>query len=110
MHPGFGASQLVIEVKHLPANAGDMGWEDPLEGLATHSSILAWRVPWTEEAGGLQSIGSPRVEHNRSNLACLHAAWFLSFFFFFAKLHSMWGLSSLTRDGTFAPCIGSPES
>ena len=39
-----------------------LGWEDPLEeGMATHSSILAWRIPWTEEPGGLQSIGSHRV-------------------------------------------------
>ena len=38
--------------------------EDPLEkGMATHSSILAWEIPWTEEPGGLQSIGSPRVGH-----------------------------------------------
>ena len=38
---------------------GSLGWEDPLEeGMATHSSILAWRIPWTEESGGLQSIGS----------------------------------------------------
>ena len=36
-----------------------LGWEDPLEkGMATHSGILAWRIPWTEEPGGLQSIGS----------------------------------------------------
>ena len=53
-------------VKNLPANAGDVrdadlipGWEDSLEeGMATHSSILAWRMPWAEEPGGLQSIGS----------------------------------------------------
>ena len=39
-----------------------LGWEDPLEeGMATHSSILAWRIPWTEEPGGLQSIGLQRV-------------------------------------------------
>ena len=39
-----------------------LGQEDPLEkGMATHSSILAWRIPWTEEAGGLQSMGAPRV-------------------------------------------------
>ena len=39
-----------------------LGWEDPLEkGMATHSSILAWRIPWTEEPGGLQSMGSQRV-------------------------------------------------
>ena len=38
------------------------------EGMATHSSILAWSIPWTEEPGGLQSIGLPRVGHNGSNL------------------------------------------
>ena len=42
-----------------------LGLEDPLEeGMATHSSILAWRIPWTEESGGLQFIGSQRVEHD----------------------------------------------
>ena len=42
-----------------------LGWEDPLEkGVATHSSILAWRIPWTEEPGGLQSLGSQRVRHS----------------------------------------------
>ena len=56
-------------VENLPANAGDTGlvpgWEDPLkEVMATHSSILAWRIPWTEEPGGLQSMGSQRVGHD----------------------------------------------
>ena len=59
-------------VKNLPANAGDMrdgvlslGWEDPLEeGMATHSSVLSWRIPWTEEPGRLQSIDSHRVRHH----------------------------------------------
>ena len=42
-----------------------MGQEDPLEkGMATHSSILAWKIPWTEEPGGLQSLGVQRVGHN----------------------------------------------
>jgi len=42
-----------------------LGWEDPLEEeMATHSSILAWRIPWTEEPCGLQSMGSPRVGHD----------------------------------------------
>ena len=50
-------------VKNLPAMQETwvqfLGWEDPLEkGMATHSSILAWRIPWTEELGGLQSLGS----------------------------------------------------
>ena len=56
-------------VKHLPATqetrVPSLGGEDPLEkGVATHSSILAWRIPWTEESGGLQSIGSQRVGHD----------------------------------------------
>ena len=42
-----------------------MGWEDPLEeSMGTHSSILAWEIPWTEEPGGLQSIGLQRVRHD----------------------------------------------
>ena len=50
-------------VKNLPANTGDAG--DPLEEeMATHSSILAWEIPWTEEPGGLQSMGSQRVGHD----------------------------------------------
>ena len=42
-----------------------LGWEELLEkGIATHSSILAWRIPWTKEPGELQSMGSQRVRHN----------------------------------------------
>ena len=45
--------------------AQSLDWEDPLEDImATHSSILAWIIPWTEKPGGLQSIGSQRVGHN----------------------------------------------
>ena len=56
-------------VKNLPDNAGDLGTipgsEDLLEkGMATHSSVLAWRILWTEEPGGLQSTGSQQVGHN----------------------------------------------
>ena len=56
-------------VKIRPANAGDfssiLGQEDPLEEeITTHSSILAWKIPWTEEPGGLQSMESQRVRHN----------------------------------------------
>ena len=58
--------------KNLPAKAGDirdvvrsLGGEDPLEEeMATHSSILAWRIPWTEEPGGLQSMYCQTVGHN----------------------------------------------
>ena len=49
------------------------GWgRSPGGGHGTHSSILAWRIPWTEEPGGLQSIGSQRVRHNWNNLARTH--------------------------------------
>ena len=56
-------------IKHLPAmqetRVRSLGWEDPLEKeMATHSSILAWTIPWTEEPGGLQSTGSQRVGHD----------------------------------------------
>ena len=70
-YPYSRASQVVLVVKNLPANAGDMrdaiqslGWEDPLEkGRATHSSFLAWEIPWTQEPGGLQSSGLKTVGH-----------------------------------------------
>ena len=56
-------------VKNLPAMqetwVQSLGREDPLEkGMATHSDILAWRIPWTEKTGGLQSMGSRRVRHD----------------------------------------------
>ena len=60
----FQASWVVLVVKNLPANAGDvgvqsLGQEDPLEeGMATYSNILAWRIPWTEDPGRLPFIGS----------------------------------------------------
>ena len=51
-----------------------LGGEDSLEeGMHTHFSILAWRIPWTEELGGLQSMGSQRVGHDWSDLACMGA-------------------------------------
>ena len=63
---------MVLEGKNLRAMQGDLRdagsslvQEDPLEeGMKTHSSILAWRIPWTEESGGLQSVGSQRVGHD----------------------------------------------
>ena len=74
------ASQVVLVVKIQPANAGDLwdvgsipGSGRPLdEGMATDSSILAWRIPWTEEPEGLQSVGSQRVGHDWSDLAHIH--------------------------------------
>ena len=72
-----GASQVPLVVKNPPANTGDErdagsipSWEDPLEKeMATHSSHLAWRIPCTEEPGGLQSTELQRVGYNWSNLA-----------------------------------------
>ena len=56
-------------VKNPPAMQGmqvhSLGWEDPLEKeMAAHSSVLAWEIPWTEQPGGLQSMGSQRVGHD----------------------------------------------
>ena len=67
-----GASQMALAVKNLPANAGGLRdtcsvpWSGRSleESVATHSSTLAWRLPWTEEPGGLQSIGSQSVRHD----------------------------------------------
>ena len=68
----FREAQVTLVVKNLPVHTGDTRlsgsapeWEDPLEeGMATHPSILAWRISWTEELGGLQSMGSQRVRHD----------------------------------------------
>ena len=67
-HPSW-ASLVTQMVKNLPAVQETLfhPWvqEDSLEkGLSTHSSVLAWRIPWTEEAGGLQSMGSQKVRPN----------------------------------------------
>ena len=80
-------------VKNLPAvwetQVWSLSWEESLEKeMATHSSILAWRIPWTEEPGGLQSVGSQKVGHNWATntftflvlIFCI--ALFISWFFF----------------------------
>ena len=71
-------------LKHLPAMretwVWSLGWEDPLEeGLATHSTVLVCRVPWTEAPGGLQSMGSQRVGHDWAT--SLSLSWSLYFSF-----------------------------
>ena len=71
--PSVSSSLVTQSVKNLPAMRETwvrlLGWEDPLEkGTATHSNILAWRIPWTEELGRLQSLGSQRVRHNWATL------------------------------------------
>ena len=65
----YVASLIAHMVKNLPVmqemQVQSLGWEDPLEKeMATYSSILAWRIPWTEEPGGLQSMRSQRVGHD----------------------------------------------
>ena len=65
----LGASLVAQMVKNLSAvwetKVQSLGEEDPLEkGMTAHSGILAWRIPWTEEPGGLQSVGSQRVGHD----------------------------------------------
>ena len=75
-----GASQVVPVAKNLPASARVvepwlqfLGWEDPREeGTATHSSILAWRISWTEELERVQSMGSQKVGHYWSHIVCMH--------------------------------------
>ena len=67
--PSLSASLMAQRLKRLPAMretwVRPLGWEDPLEKeMATHSSILAWRIPWTEEPGRLQSMGSQRVGYD----------------------------------------------
>ena len=62
-------SLVAQRIKHLPAmretQVQSLGWEDPLEKeIAAHSSILAWRIPWREELGGLQFTGSQKVRHD----------------------------------------------
>ena len=66
---GNGALLVAQMVKNLPAmqetQVQSLGWEDPLEkGMATHSRILAWRIPWTQDPGELQSTGLQTVRHN----------------------------------------------
>ena len=72
---------MTLVVKNLPAKAGDMrqgfdpwvGDSDPLEKeTATHPSILAWKIPWTEQPDGIQSTGLQRVRQDCSDLACTY--------------------------------------
>ena len=98
------ASLVVQVVKSLPAMqetwVRSVDWEDPLEkGMATHSSILAWRIPWTEEPGGLQSMGSQRAGHNWvTNTHMNHREILLKCGFWFKTwfLSGAWGSAFLT--------------
>ena len=87
---------MAQRLKCLPAMretwVQSMGQEDPLEKeMATHSSILAWRIPWTEEPGGLQSTGSQRVGHDRATSLSLSLGCFIDLFIVFIYFLYMQG-------------------
>ena len=95
IHSSLHDSSLVAQmVKHLPTmwktQVRSLGWEDPLEKeMATHSSILSWRIPWTEEPGKLQSMESQRVRHD----------WVTSLSFFLSFFTGFWPSSTrVTQD------------
>ena len=105
-----GASQVALMVKNPPASAGDvrdrvrsLSWEDPLEeGMATHSSILAWRIPWTEEPSGQQSMGSHTVGQDWSDSAAAAAhennsSYFLFTVDCFVHFILLWSVDSFWR-------------
>ena len=80
------ASHVAMVVKNLPSNAGDIGDAGAVtgsgrsleEGMETHSSILAWIIPWTEEPGGLQSMGLQRVGHDYGKIIVFSNSLILS--------------------------------
>ena len=86
----FSTASLVAQrLKHLPAMwktwVQSLGWEDPLEKeMTTHFSILDWRIPWMEEPGRLQSMGSQRIGHN----------WVTSLFLLFLVLYLLHGINT----------------
>ena len=68
--PGGASVERTCQCTRHETQVRSLSWENPLEkGMATHSSILAWRIPWTEEPGGLSSMGLHRVRHDWSDLA-----------------------------------------
>ena len=81
----LGLPVVAQMVKNLPAMlktpVQSLGWEDSLEkGKATHSNILAWSIPWTEEPGGVHSVGLPGVRHNCVTFTSLHTISPFDFF------------------------------
>ena len=89
-----------------------LGWEDLLEKeMATHSSILAWKLPWTVEPGRPQSMVSQRVGRDlATSLSLEEQKFLLKKNFFFGPENGMWGLGFLTRDQTCTSFIGNTES
>ena len=120
----------MFRLKNLPEMWGtcirSLSWEDPLEkGMTTHSSILAWIIPWTEEPAGLQSTGSQswtRLSDSHTNThtqthVFIWPSWVLAvahrMFNLRSSIQNLWlwysEFPSLTRDGTQAPYIGPPR-
>ena len=105
----YWASQVVLVEKNLSASPGDsrdvgsiLRLEYPLEeDMATHSSIPAWRIPWTEEPGGLQYIGLQRVRHDWSNLACMHCYYYYYYNYLFWKERNYISLKTVIIKTTF---------
>ena len=101
--------------KNLPVmqetQVRSLDWEDPLEeGMATHSGILAWRILWTEEPGGLYSSWghkeSDTTERHSTAQPPLYSLLHLNIYFL-AKVHGIWDLSSPTKGQTRTPSVGS---
>ena len=99
----IGAAQVAQRLKHPPAMQEtciwSLGQEDPLEKeMATHSSLLAWRIPWTEEPGGLQSTGFQRVGHHwATNTLSIMCRNFISIWCIINKIFKrIWTLSLAT--------------
>ena len=101
------ASLVAQRVKRLPAmqktQVQSLGWEDPLEKeMATHSSILVWRIQWTEEPGGLQSMGSQRVGHDwattlRVNLKCSSQERIHNYVWWWTVSRLMWSFCNIYK-------------
>ena len=92
MNPGFSVGTSGKEPtsqcrRHKQTGVQSLSWEDSLgEGIAPLSSVLAYRIPWTEEPGVLQSVGTQRVRHNWSNLACTQMYNTMGIFLIFRDL------------------------
>ena len=67
MHEGLSGKESACQSGEQEMLVQSPGWEDPLEEMATHSSILVWRIPWTEKPGRLQFVGVPKSQTQLSD-------------------------------------------
>ena len=111
------AFQMAPVVKNSPANTEDIKdggsipglGRFPEKGKATHSSILAWKIPWTEEPGRLESIGSHRVRHDWSNMAGTHSCSSFYWPYFQTELSSLLALLHVSHQTEMTYTVtGSP--